>query len=144
MTPYRGPDSKIVASSNLATGKASILCPASTRATCETLVSARVSLVGARKSVLPPPSEFEKERVSWLQQAEVLGLSGDAGTVYRNCLGGLPGHSPTHIPNNTNEGFPTLQLFILAICRFAEPIALTSIFPYSWVMVRDFEIGREV
>ncbi|KMU81976.1 hypothetical protein CISG_09437 [Coccidioides immitis RMSCC 3703] len=53
------------------------------------------------------------------------------------------GHSPTHIPNNTNEGFPTLQLFILAICRFAEPIALTSIFPYSWVMVRDFEIGEK-
>ena len=29
----------------------------------------------------------------------------------------------------------------LALCRVAEPIALTSIFPYSWVMVKDFNIG---
>ncbi|KAK2759329.1 hypothetical protein FQN54_002807 [Arachnomyces sp. PD_36] len=42
-----------------------------------------------------------------------------------------------------DDKFPTLQLFILAICRVAEPIALTSIFPYSWVMVRDFGIGDE-
>lgn len=28
-----------------------------------------------------------------------------------------------------------------AICRVAEPIALTSIFPYSWVMVKDFHMG---
>jgi hypothetical protein len=27
-----------------------------------------------------------------------------------------------------------------AICRVAEPIALTSIFPYSWVMVKDFHM----
>jgi hypothetical protein len=26
------------------------------------------------------------------------------------------------------------------ICRVAEPIALTSIFPYSWVMVKDFHM----
>ncbi|KAI1940951.1 hypothetical protein LOZ12_003764 [Ophidiomyces ophidiicola] len=49
-----------------------------------------------------------------------------------------PSTSP---PTNVNDGFPTLQLFILAICRLAEPIALTSIFPYSWAMVRDFKIG---
>jgi hypothetical protein len=30
---------------------------------------------------------------------------------------------------------------LTAICRVAEPIALTSIFPYSWVMVREFHIG---
>ncbi|EEP76804.1 conserved hypothetical protein [Uncinocarpus reesii 1704] len=48
---------------------------------------------------------------------------------------------PSPSPTSTNDDFPTLQLFILAICRFAEPIALTSIFPYSWVMVRDFKIG---
>ena len=30
-----------------------------------------------------------------------------------------------------------------AICRLAEPIALTSIFPYSWVMVKHFDIGDE-
>ncbi|OJD16508.1 hypothetical protein AJ78_03321 [Emergomyces pasteurianus Ep9510] len=42
-----------------------------------------------------------------------------------------------------DEAFPTIQLFILALCRLAEPIALTSIFPYSWIMVRDFNIGHE-
>jgi MFS family permease len=30
-----------------------------------------------------------------------------------------------------------------AICRVAEPIALTSILPYSWVMVREFNIGAK-
>lgn len=30
-----------------------------------------------------------------------------------------------------------------AICRFAEPVALTSIFPYAWVMVKDFRIADE-
>ncbi|KKZ63824.1 hypothetical protein EMCG_01929 [[Emmonsia] crescens] len=42
-----------------------------------------------------------------------------------------------------DEAFPAIQLFIMALCRLAEPIALTSIFPYSWIMVRDFHIGRE-
>ncbi|KAJ5496383.1 Tetracycline resistance protein TetA/multidrug resistance protein MdtG [Penicillium fimorum] len=40
------------------------------------------------------------------------------------------------------DGFPTAQLFLLAICRVAEPIALTSIFPYSWVMVKDFHLDN--
>ncbi|KGQ01877.1 hypothetical protein PAAG_11265 [Paracoccidioides lutzii Pb01] len=43
-----------------------------------------------------------------------------------------------------DESFPTIQLFILvAICRLAEPIALTSIFPYAWIMVKDFHMGEE-
>ncbi|KAL1955249.1 hypothetical protein VTO42DRAFT_8847 [Malbranchea cinnamomea] len=46
-------------------------------------------------------------------------------------------------PSSADDSFPTTQLFIIAICRFAEPVALTSIFPYSWVMVRDFHIGDE-
>ncbi|ODM19865.1 hypothetical protein SI65_04851 [Aspergillus cristatus] len=41
----------------------------------------------------------------------------------------------------TSDKFPTTQLLLLAICRVAEPIALTSIFPYSWVMVKDFQIA---
>ncbi|KAJ9369584.1 hypothetical protein DTO282E5_5713 [Paecilomyces variotii] len=49
-------------------------------------------------------------------------------------LGGLP-------PTPSDDSFPTIQLFLLAICRVAEPIALTSIFPYSWVMVKDFHMG---
>ncbi|KXG53937.1 Tetracycline resistance protein, TetA/multidrug resistance protein MdtG [Penicillium griseofulvum] len=40
------------------------------------------------------------------------------------------------------DSFPTAQLFLLAICRVAEPIALTSIFPYSWVMVKDFHMDN--
>ncbi|KAJ5675846.1 hypothetical protein N7462_008743 [Penicillium macrosclerotiorum] len=43
--------------------------------------------------------------------------------------------------NNAEDAFPTAQLFLLAICRVAEPIALTSIFPYSWVMVKDFHMA---
>ncbi|KAF2963315.1 hypothetical protein GQX73_g10252 [Xylaria multiplex] len=45
-------------------------------------------------------------------------------------------------PRNT-DAFPTLQLFLLAIVRLAEPIALTSIFPYAWSLVRHFEVGNE-
>ncbi|KAJ9664949.1 hypothetical protein H2201_005001 [Coniosporium apollinis] len=35
------------------------------------------------------------------------------------------------------EKFPTAQLFLLALVRLAEPIALTSIFPYAWQLVLD-------
>ncbi|KAL1967010.1 hypothetical protein VTN77DRAFT_3534 [Rasamsonia byssochlamydoides] len=45
-------------------------------------------------------------------------------------------------PSSNDDAFPTTQLFLLAICRVAEPIALTSIFPYSWVMVREFHVGN--
>ncbi|KND93333.1 putative membrane protein [Tolypocladium ophioglossoides CBS 100239] len=41
------------------------------------------------------------------------------------------------------DDFPTLQLFLLAIVRLAEPIALTSIFPYAWALVKKFKIGNE-
>ncbi|KAJ5981628.1 hypothetical protein N7499_009320 [Penicillium canescens] len=44
-------------------------------------------------------------------------------------------------PISPDDSFPTAQLFLLAICRVAEPIALTSIFPYSWVMVKDFHMA---
>lgn len=65
-------------------------------------------------------------------------------------------------PRNPDE-FPAIQLFLLgknypspdtkpsstvidrhpAIVRLAEPIALTSIFPYAWALVKRFEIGSE-
>lgn len=45
-------------------------------------------------------------------------------------------------PRNPDE-FPTVQLFLLAIVRLAEPIALTSIFPYAWALVKRFKIGQE-
>ncbi|KAJ3560584.1 hypothetical protein NPX13_g9253 [Xylaria arbuscula] len=41
------------------------------------------------------------------------------------------------------DAFPTFQLFLLAIVRLAEPIALTSIFPYAWSLVRHFHFGDE-
>jgi len=41
------------------------------------------------------------------------------------------------------EKFPALQLFLLAIVRLAEPIALTSIFPYAWALVKKFQVGSE-
>lgn len=58
------------------------------------------------------------------------------------------------------DKFPAAQLFLLglsshfleevvqdltctAIVRLAEPIALTSIFPYAWALVKKFEVGSE-
>ncbi|TVY36314.1 putative membrane protein [Lachnellula occidentalis] len=41
------------------------------------------------------------------------------------------------------NAFPTTQLFLLAIVRLAEPIALTSIFPYAWPLVKKFHVGNE-
>jgi MFS family permease len=32
---------------------------------------------------------------------------------------------------------------LIAIVRLAEPIALTSIFPYAWALVKKFEVGDE-
>ncbi|KAF1986951.1 MFS general substrate transporter [Aulographum hederae CBS 113979] len=43
-------------------------------------------------------------------------------------------------PRDPNK-FPTSQLFLLALVRLAEPIALTSIFPYAWKLVLHFQIG---
>jgi MFS family permease len=48
--------------------------------------------------------------------------------------------APRH--RNPDE-FPTIQLFLLAIVRLAEPIALTSIFPYAWPLIKRFKIGSE-
>lgn len=41
------------------------------------------------------------------------------------------------------DDFPAVQLFLLAIVRLAEPIALTSIFPYAWALIKRFEVGDE-
>lgn len=39
--------------------------------------------------------------------------------------------------------FPATQLFILALVRLAEPIALTSIFPYAWKLVLYYNVGNK-
>ncbi|KAK7721033.1 hypothetical protein SLS64_001327 [Diaporthe eres] len=49
----------------------------------------------------------------------------------------------TQRSNRNPDDFPTLQLFLLAIVRLAEPIALTSIFPYAWQLVKRFKVGNE-
>lgn len=45
--------------------------------------------------------------------------------------------------SHQEEGFPTYQLTILAICRFSEPIAFSSILAYTYVMVQDLN-GTDV
>ncbi|KAB5554651.1 major facilitator superfamily domain-containing protein [Coniochaeta sp. 2T2.1] len=52
-----------------------------------------------------------------------------------------PAHTPSRQRNP--DDFPTVQLFLLAIVRLAEPIALTSIFPYAWALIKRFQIGDE-
>ena len=37
---------------------------------------------------------------------------------------------------------PVQQLFILSLCRFAEPIALTSVFPYLPEMIESFNVPK--
>ncbi|KAE8149801.1 MFS general substrate transporter [Aspergillus avenaceus] len=38
----------------------------------------------------------------------------------------------------THDGFPTTQLFLLGLCRIAEPVALTSPLPYAYDMMEFF------
>lgn len=35
------------------------------------------------------------------------------------------------------------QLWILAFCRFAEPVALTSVFPYLYFMIKSFNVPND-
>ena len=39
--------------------------------------------------------------------------------------------------------FPTRQLTVLALCRFSEPVAMTSVFPYLFFMINDFGIAKD-
>ncbi|OJI97746.1 hypothetical protein ASPVEDRAFT_59392 [Aspergillus versicolor CBS 583.65] len=54
--------------------------------------------------------------------------------------------SLTHQARNTTPDddlkFPTTQLFFLAICRVAEPIAVTSPLIFAFAMVKDFNMGE--
>lgn len=52
-------------------------------------------------------------------------------------------HAPSKQPSGRDDGFPTYQLTILAICRFSEPIAFSSILAYTYVMVQDLN-GTDV
>lgn len=39
------------------------------------------------------------------------------------------------------KGFPVWQIIVIGLVRCAEPIAFTSLFPYVYFMVRDFQIA---
>jgi len=39
--------------------------------------------------------------------------------------------------------YPHKQLLILAACRFSEPVAMTSSFPYLFFMIRDFHLSDD-
>ncbi|KAF2852387.1 MFS multidrug transporter-like protein [Plenodomus tracheiphilus IPT5] len=51
-----------------------------------------------------------------------------------------PESRPQDIPN---ADFPAAQLLFLSLVRVAEPIALTSILPYAWKLVSNFEVCSE-
>lgn len=40
------------------------------------------------------------------------------------------------------HGFPLVPILVVSIIKLAEPIAFTSIFPYSFYMIRDFGIAK--
>lgn len=39
------------------------------------------------------------------------------------------------------DGFPLWQMAVVSIMRFSEPLAFTSLFPYLYFMIRDFQIA---
>lgn len=39
--------------------------------------------------------------------------------------------------------YPSKQLLVLALCRFSEPVAMTSSFPYLFFMIRDFHLSDD-
>lgn len=41
------------------------------------------------------------------------------------------------------RGFPYWQMAVIIIIRFSEPISFTSLFPYVYFMVRDFNIAKD-
>lgn len=65
----------------------------------------------------------------------------DKANHLRRCISyysAIPARYVIHLSSIAQD---THVLGATAICRVAEPIALTSIFPYSWVMVKDFRVA---
>ena len=46
------------------------------------------------------------------------------------------------VPSSSSKKKHWLTRLITAIVRLAEPIALTSIFPYAWALVKRFHVGE--
>ena len=51
--------------------------------------------------------------------------------------------SPPDTPVEKMAPYPHKQLLVLAACRFSEPVAMTSSFPYLFFMIRDFHISDD-
>ncbi|EGW30377.1 uncharacterized protein SPAPADRAFT_143577 [Spathaspora passalidarum NRRL Y-27907] len=43
---------------------------------------------------------------------------------------------------DTLKDFPVRQMLIICLIRFSEPLAFTSLFPYVYFMIRDFQIAK--
>ncbi|KAM9897142.1 hypothetical protein OXX79_007054, partial [Metschnikowia pulcherrima] len=41
------------------------------------------------------------------------------------------------------RGFPLWQMVVVSMIRFSEPISFTSLFPYIYFMIRDFQITKD-
>tara|TARA_R110002060_G_scaffold68760_1_gene77479 strand:+ start:489 stop:950 length:462 start_codon:yes stop_codon:yes gene_type:complete len=54
----------------------------------------------------------------------------------------LASHS-SHTTNGYSQARANWADFFQAIVRLAEPIALTSIFPYAWPLVQKFHVGNK-
>ncbi|KAI1002044.1 Major facilitator superfamily multidrug transporter [Podosphaera aphanis] len=54
----------------------------------------------------------------------------------------MTGAPAMRFPKTGDTHFPLRQMTILALCRFCEPIAFTSIFPYVYYMVQDFGVAK--
>ncbi|CRK41634.1 hypothetical protein BN1723_018840, partial [Verticillium longisporum] len=50
---------------------------------------------------------------------------------------------PASVLKDESKAFPYWQLTVLALCRFSEPIAFSSILSYSYVMTIDLLGGTE-
>ncbi|KAF2756095.1 MFS general substrate transporter [Pseudovirgaria hyperparasitica] len=55
------------------------------------------------------------------------------------------GETTSEVPSRSvqPDTFPTRQLFYLALVRLAEPVALTSIYPYAYRLVVRYQDGEE-
>lgn len=61
------------------------------------------------------------------------------------CTASVVPESITVMPGLKQQlsGFPVWQIFVISVMRFSEPLAFTSLFPYVYFMIRDFEIAKD-
>jgi hypothetical protein len=69
-----------------------------------------------------------------------LRLSLDRGTNDESTTNLTPKSPSTSTAIPAAAPYPSKQLLVLALCRFSEPVAMTSSFPYLFFMIRDFHL----